>query len=245
MTTALSPDDLGEVGESLFRKLCAQAQLTCNKADRDRTGWDFRVEFPMGGEPSETLDQRSPRVCQIQLKSTAGESGTRINARLSAIERLAKDGAPAAIVVFRMRADGTELMGYVIHLLGEELAKVLLRLRRAESEGRTDINHMTISFDYRKGRRFKPDADGLRTALSEVSPVDVDAYAEEKRDQLAKSRLSRGRRHRSRGFDLARKPRPSNQNLVWVRASATAEAPGLRSPVWHTRSLPEDYARWH
>lgn len=181
----LTADELGEVGESLFRKLCAQAQLTCNKADRDRTGWDFRVEFPMAQRLGETLDQRSPRVCQIQLKSTAGESGTRVMARLSSIERLAKDTGPAAIVVFRMKPDGKELMGYVVHLLGDNLAKVLHRLRQAEAAGRRDINHMTISFDYRQGRRFKPDVDGLRAALAEISPIDVEEYSAIKREQLA------------------------------------------------------------
>ena len=40
----LSADDLGEVGEALFRSLCARARLTCNTSERDRTGWDFIVE---------------------------------------------------------------------------------------------------------------------------------------------------------------------------------------------------------
>jgi hypothetical protein len=183
---ALTPDELGDVGESLFRKLCGQAKLVCNKSDRDRTGWDFRVEFPMERSAGATLDQRAPRVCQVQVKSTAGESGTRVSARLSAVERLAKDGAPAAIVIFRMRPDGTELMGFVFHLIDEQLARVLHRLRRVEADGRVDINHMTISFDYRKARRFKPTAEGLFEALSEIADPDVTGYAERKRDQLAR-----------------------------------------------------------
>lgn len=184
MSDALTSDELGEVGESLFNKLCAQAKLVCNKSGRDRTGWDFRVEFPMDSLPDATLDQREPRVCQVQLKCTAGERGI-VQARLSAIERIAKDSAPAAIVVFRMRPDGTELMGYVIHLLNKELARVLRRLRAAQKAGRADINHMSISFDYRKGRRFKPGAAGLREALAEVSPEDMGAYTAEKLRQLA------------------------------------------------------------
>ena len=90
MSDALTSDELGEVGESLFNKLCAQAKLVCNKSGRDRTGWDFRVEFPMDCLPDAMLDQREPRVCQLQLKCTAGERGT-VQARLSAIERIAKD----------------------------------------------------------------------------------------------------------------------------------------------------------
>lgn len=185
MTAALTPEELGDVGEDLFRTLCSQARLTANKSDRDRTGWDFRVEFPIAAAAGMTLDQRSPRACQIQIKTTAGESGSRVVAKLSAIERLAKDVAPAAVVVMRMRSDGSPITGYMIHLIGDELARVLRSLRRAEAKGRKDINRMSISFDYRRGRRFELTAEGLGQALSEVCEEDVAAYAERKRNQLA------------------------------------------------------------
>jgi len=83
-----------------------------------------------------------------------------------------------------MRPDGTEIMGYLVHLIGDELAKILRRLRVAERDGRTDINRIWISLDYRKGRRFKIDADGLCEALAEISPPDIDQYIVEKRHQL-------------------------------------------------------------
>ncbi|NYT41000.1 hypothetical protein HZY97_09555 [Sphingomonas sp. R-74633] len=157
----------------------------CNKSDRDRTGWDFRVEFPMAAGTGELLDQRAPKACQIQVKSTAGESGTRISARLSSIERLAKDVAPAAVVIFRMRPDGTALMGYLIHLIDDELGRVLHRLRRVEAAGRTDVNHMTMSFDYHKGIRFKPTPEGLRDALAALVAEQPGAYSDRKQSQLA------------------------------------------------------------
>lgn len=183
MAEALTPDELGEVGESLFAKLCGQSKLICSKTSRDRAGWDFRVEFPLVTPDDETLDQREPRACLVQVKCSAGESGW-VRARLSSMERLAKDRGPAAMVVFRMKPDGSELMGYLIHMLDKDLAKILRRLRVAERDGRTDINHLEITFDYRKGRRFKPDADGLREALAEICPPDVDQCIEAKRHQL-------------------------------------------------------------
>ena len=184
MTNALTPEQLGEVGESLFAKLCAQAGLICNKSLRDMTGWDFRVELPMDMESGAALDQRAPRVCQIQLKSTAGESGTRVSARLSSIERLAKDASPAAVIVFRMRPDGTELRGYAIPLIDNPLGRVLHRLRQAQANARLDVNHLDISFDYLMGVPFRPDAAGLRDALAAIAPEDVAGYALRKRHQL-------------------------------------------------------------
>lgn len=185
MTVKLSAEELGDAGEDLFQSLCSRARLNCNKSIRDKTGWDFRVEFPMDLEASSPLDHRMPRVCQIQVKSTAGESGMRVPVTLSAIDRLAKDASPAALVVLRLRADGTPMMGYVIHLIDKALGRVLHRLRQAEAEGRKDLNKLSITFDYIRGRRFKPTPDGLRGALEEVAAIDVAGYAEKKRDQLA------------------------------------------------------------
>lgn len=127
--TRLTSEQLGDAGEDLFRLLCSQAQLIPNPSSRDRTGWDFRVEFPMDASEATTLDKRLPRVCQVQVKATAGSEHT-VAARLSSVDRLAKDAAPAAIVVFKLRTDGLPLMGYVIDLIDDQLARVLQRLRR-------------------------------------------------------------------------------------------------------------------
>jgi hypothetical protein len=181
----LTPDELGAAGEDVFQSLCSQARLTCNKSNRDRTGWDFRVEFPLEPDGHTPLDRRMPRACQIQVKSTAGESGTRISATLSSIDRLAKDAAPSALVVFRLRPNGTPMTGYVIHLIDGALARILHRLRIAQAKGRSDLNKMLITFDYLKGRRFKPTAAGMKEALDEIAVDDVASYAKRKSDQLA------------------------------------------------------------
>ena len=187
MTQRLLPDELGIVGENMFRTLCGQARLVCNKSDRDVTGWDFIVEFSMAGpDAAVPLDQRPAKACHIQLKSTAGENGGRVSAKLSAVERFAKDPRPGLIVVFRLRSDGQPLAGYVIHLVGNELARVLRRLRLAEAKRAFNVNRATISFDYRKrGVRFDLSPDGLKAALEAVIGDDPAGYAEEKQRQLA------------------------------------------------------------
>lgn len=181
----LTPEALGTAGENLFRTLCVNAGLVCNKSERDLYGWDFRVEMPFSESDPSTLDQRVPRVCQVQVKATGGESGTRVNAKLSAVERLAKDVAPTAVFIFKMRRDGTPLAGYVVHLIDRDLARVLHRLRKATVEGRQDLHHMTMSFDYAKARRFPLTPAGMLAALNEICGEDVAAYTERKQDQLA------------------------------------------------------------
>lgn len=190
----LDADQLGHVAEAQFVALCAQAGWVANKSDRDRTGWDFIVEAPMSLADSRIpLDQRQPTSCHVQLKSVAGAGG-RVKLRLSSADRLAKDPRPAILIVLRLDARGELQAGFLIHLIGAPLAKVLRRLREAEAAGRRDTNRMTISFDVEKtGRRFAPTPEGLRAALLAACGDAPAAYVAEKQRQLAELGYEGGR----------------------------------------------------
>jgi hypothetical protein len=183
----LESDRIGRIGERQFELLCERAGLFCNKSTVDIMGWDFIVEFPMGsgGQSSLPLDRRQTNAARVQLKSTLGRTGNRIRLSLSAIDRLAKDPRPALIIVFRIRADGEIQSAYLVHLIGNELARVLKRLRLAEARKAHDINHVDISYDYEKvGQRFEQTAAGLSAALSAACGQDPGAYTAEKQRQL-------------------------------------------------------------
>ena len=135
------------------------------------------------------FDQRPTNAARVQLKSTLGRTGNRIRLSLSAIDRLAKDPRPALIVVFRLRADGDLQSAYLVHLVGNELARVLRRLRLAEARKAHDINHTDISYDYEKvGVRFEPTPAGLLAALSAACGQNPGAYTIEKQRQMADQR---------------------------------------------------------
>jgi len=180
----LPSDELGVVGEAEFERLCGRAKLICNKSSRDRTGWDFFVEFPMPEATSALpLDQRPPTACHVQLKSTTAWGPVVL--RLSSAERLAKNVLPGIIVVFRLSPDGETHSGYLIHLVGPPLARILRRLRTAQANRAFAVNHAKISFDYRKfGVRFDATPGGLRQALAGACGPDRDAYVTEKQRQL-------------------------------------------------------------
>ncbi len=184
MSLVLTSDELGEAGETLFANLCVRGGLTCNKSHRDRMGWDFVVEFPMSPLGAAlALDQRLPTACAVQLKSTAGAGPVRLS--LSAADRLAKDPRPAFIVMLRLTPGGEPRAGYLIHLLGPALHRVLHRLRAAHARKRFDTNNIMITFDHRKlGVKFDPTPDGLTGALRHACGEDRAAYAVEKQRQL-------------------------------------------------------------
>ena len=186
MESELDSDRIGRIGERQFEVLCERAGLYCNKSIVDVMGWDFIVEFPMvpAGQAL-PLDQRPTNAARVQLKSTLGRAGNRIRLSLSAIDRLAKDPRPALIVVFRLRADGELQSAYLVHLIGDELARVLRRLRLAEARKAHDINHADISYDYeRVGVRFEPTTTGLLAALGAACGQNPGAYTIEKQRQL-------------------------------------------------------------
>lgn len=188
MGNELDPDRIGRIGERQFEVLCERAGLYCNKSAVDMMGWDFIVEFPIApiSQHSLPLDQRHNHAARVQLKSTLGRTDNRIRLSLSAIDRLAKDPRPALIVVFCLLGDGELQSAYLVHLIGNELARVLKRLRQAEARKAHAINHTTISYDYEKvGLRFDPTAAGLLTALSTACGQNPSAYTIEKQRQLA------------------------------------------------------------
>lgn len=194
VSQSLTPEQLGEAGESKFRLLCAQAKLICNKSSRDMTGWDFLVESPVDQERGLTLDQRECTSCLIQLKSTTNVDRGLVLLRLSAIERLAKDPRPAAVIVFHLHPDGEPIAGYLVHLIDAPLAHVLKRLRATEASGTRSVNHTTVTFNYRKvGTRFDLTPEGLGIAIATMCGDSPAAYVSEKQHQLTELGYERGR----------------------------------------------------
>lgn len=193
MTAGLSGDDLGAVGEALFATLAARAGLIANKSDRDRTGWDFVVEFPMPAPNAAVpLDARSPTACVVQIKATAGRDP--VSLRLSAVERLAKDLRPSLLLVLRLTTDGAPLAGHAIHFVEAPLARVLKRLRIAQASLKLDVNRAKISFDHRRmGAAFELTPQGLRDALAKACGYDPAAYTVEKVRQLDELGYEKGR----------------------------------------------------
>lgn len=182
----INSDELGEKGESRFKELCADASLTCNKSDRDRTGWDFIVEFPFDDDPSVPLDHRkTPISCHIQHKTILTTSKS-VSMRLNMAERLAKELKPSFICVFKVDKTNNEFTdAFLIHISKKRLGAILKRLRteEAKSEGKP-INQMDISFTPTESERIDISGTSLRDALKKFCGPDLHHYATEKQTQL-------------------------------------------------------------
>ncbi|MGY2902163.1 hypothetical protein [Bradyrhizobium sp. URHC0002] len=185
----LNADELGKKGEARFSEICSDTKLVRNPSiDHDRTGWDYIVEFeqqPPSG--SETLDtRRTPLSAHVQVK-TMWNKNDRFRMRLSAAERLAKEPKPAFVYVFKVNDKLDFVSAHLVHILDDNLATILKRLRREQAKGTKpyQLNKKYISFKAStSGRKVEPTGKALRLAISEFCGPDLGEYIARKRKQL-------------------------------------------------------------
>jgi len=182
----LNADELGEKGQAHFKEICADAKLICNQSDRDRTGWDFIIEYPFEAVNSATpLESRkTPLSCHVQVK-TLLDKNDKFQTRLSSAERLAKELKPAFIYVFKVNESLQFTHAYLIHILDEPLGKILKRLRKEDSIRNLAPNKKVLSWSASiDGKMIPPTGLALRDALSAAVGTDLRAYAAKKEKQL-------------------------------------------------------------
>lgn len=187
----LNSDELGAYGEYEFPRRLVPAQLIANKSDRDRTGWDYIVEWPASAGKGDSLDLReAPPSCHVQVK-TKWSGNDRVEARLSSLERLAKELKPSFIYVFECAegAAGAEPAytgARVIHVDGPFLAFVLRKLRKlreCEAAG-VEANTEQVGFSLKKyGVPIEPTGAAFRAYVEGVVGDTLLEYAQNKRKQ--------------------------------------------------------------
>lgn len=182
----LDSDTMGRMGQSRFGELCDGGNLIANDSQRaDRMGWDYLVEFPLPSQRNnKPFDSRSKLPdLKIQVK-TIWFDRNRIDIDLPAVERLMRWNYPSFIIIMRMNIDQTYLDAYVIHLLDENLARVLKSLRQAEAKQSLTIKDKTLSFKITDGVKIDVTGIDLANALRSAVGDQPDAYLIQKRDQL-------------------------------------------------------------
>ena len=181
-------DNLGEIGEAAFAHLCAQAGLICNKSGRDRSGWDYVVQFfPECDTSKDTLDQRVlPLTSLIQVKAVFDNADT-VKFRLSSAERILKFAGPSYIcvpVIDRKTSMTREM--FFIHLLGQPLCYILKSLRQCSATDSLKINQNFLRFKFRQiGINVCLDKEKIKTYLSEAAISMASDYIEKKKIELS------------------------------------------------------------
>jgi hypothetical protein len=181
----LTPEQIGKAGELKLDELCNETSVKCVALVPDLLGVDRHLEFPSA--PSSefvSLDTRPPPLsCYVQVKSKSPKQRS-WNMSLSVAERLAKSGKPAFIALFEVGDKAKVRRGYLAHLRGALLARILERLRDADSKGHGDLNRRTISLTPEDAVEFQLDGDAFAQALRLAIGESMSAYAETKNHEL-------------------------------------------------------------
>lgn len=173
----MTPEQIGKAGELQFDTLCNEVALTCTALIPDLLGVDRYIEFlppPVGGFVS--LDRRPAAIsCYVQVKSK-GPDQRYWKLSLSVAERLAKSVKPAFILLFEVGNDTRINRGYLAHLRGDLLKRILKRLRHADRQGIADLNHRTLSLSRKDGEQFELNGRALTDAIRQAVGPDMSAY---------------------------------------------------------------------
>lgn len=173
-------DHIGRLGEIHFDNLANRARLLSCRLDPDRIGRDRIVEFELedcAGGPS--YDTRpAPIGCSVQIKTVLWHTRD-VRISLSNAMRMAGDPRPTFICVIRVgRCDDVIDMRF-IHLVGDNLARVLERLRRASQSSEERLNKkqsasilgLVISL-HRRRRRFETIWRALSVEIWKPTPFE-------------------------------------------------------------------------
>lgn len=203
-TPKSNSDSLGEIGETTFSNICARANLVCNKSSRDRTGWDFSVEFPMIADSETRLDARkAPLSCLVQVKAL-WEGNDKIRFRVSSLELLAKSRRPSFVyAIIVSRDDQRALRAYLIEMRGPILGDLLKKLRKLEARGKEKVNRTNMPISATKfGIQQDLSPSSFRRSIAAAIGNDLLKYEEEKAAELLSLGFKRNRYTLSMNFAL-------------------------------------------
>lgn len=139
--SALMPDnqkieDLGDWAEDRFALYCSQAGVIANKSNKDRTGWDYLLEFPQPNSGSVPPDlHKTEATARAQVKSNEkGKPKTRL--KLSNAHRFAASPDPCFLILAAPTNGGEPVRFYAKHFWKPEIERTLKRLRESEKKGK-------------------------------------------------------------------------------------------------------------
>ncbi len=181
----MTPEQIGRVGELKFDTFCNEAGIVCSAQHPDLLGIDRYLEFsPPEVSPFISLDARASALsCYVQIK-TISSSQTTWRLSLAVTERLSKSVKPAFVILFKLDEHHSVTWGGLVHLRGKLIERTLTRLRKAQKDGKTNINHLHLSLTEKDAIAFPIDSGPVRLIAKSIGP-NMASYSREKELELA------------------------------------------------------------
>ncbi|MDA3781087.1 MAG: hypothetical protein PF487_12820, partial [Bacteroidales bacterium] len=173
--------NIGKLGESSFRTLCDEINLTYNSSsDNDKTGWDFYFEG-YNQIPKSFYDLNyQPIEGKIQVKST--EKGKRaVQIKLSNLLRLAKSPLPSFIILFVFGINRNPEHIYIKHVGFGLIEQILKKTTKNLIKNNKQHNKIELTVNFTEDELLN-EATGEKLVEAIYSSVgkDFDKYCNEK-----------------------------------------------------------------
>ncbi|MGJ8537134.1 MAG: hypothetical protein ACSHW2_08260 [Parasphingopyxis sp.] len=168
--------NLGDWAEDRFALYCSQAGVVANKSNKDRTGWDYLLEFAQVNSAGLPPDQHKPEMtARVQVKSR--ERGTlSTTIKLDNAHRFAASPDPCFVVLAAATDGGEPVRFYAKHFWKPEIERTLKRLRQAESKSKP-VHKQSFSVAFKEEDDH---TDDLVEWMREIASQDRTAYSAEK-----------------------------------------------------------------
>lgn len=169
-------EDLSDWAEDRFALYCSQAGVVANKSSRDRTGWDYLLEFLQVNSASLPPDHHKPEMtARVQVKSRErGKLSATI--KLDNAHRFAASPDPCFVVLAAATDGGEPVRFYAKHFWKPEIERTLKRLRQAESKSKP-VHKQSFSVAFGKEDDH---TDDLIEWMRGMTSQDRAAYSAEK-----------------------------------------------------------------
>lgn len=178
-------DTLGRLAEQEFNTLALRGDITVNKVQVDRHGWDFILQIPYGvisrASPL-TLDKLGPELaCKIQVKSTEQSKNSCDDINLENWSRMISEPIPwfVAILVYESR-NLKEF--FLVHIDETLIARALRRLRQVKIAHKDEIHKKFMSLSWTEKDRIEmPLHEGLLKKITSSVHEGFYKYVEKKK----------------------------------------------------------------
>lgn len=173
----------GIIGERIFKLWCSQADITCNQADEDNVGWDFKLDFPIAEQPDLKDIHKGVPHCLVQVKTTRTGSKRALRLKLSNMYRHATVLEPIFLVFIRLSAKNAPRECHVVHIDRFLMERTLKQVAEAlDADEPEKLHKLDFLLPLKEGFAV-PECSGpaLRTALLSSIGGSINEYIEQKR----------------------------------------------------------------
>ena len=183
--------NLGGMGESQLEHWAHECDMTCNRVQNDKGGWDVFLQIPRKGSAATVGDPLLDIVpgeiaCLIQVKATDTSTGKVKGIKLSNWDRLVKIPLPAFYVVLEYEGNSEVQNAYLVHVDEYWIYRTLKRLRQLAPNQLEQLHKRTMSLSYSPKDEFDANGKGLESEILAMVGENPLQYFEMKKNWISK-----------------------------------------------------------